>query len=270
MYKVEEVFLVNENVKEIRIYPISPFCYPTEEYAKLCILNGLENYTSFHDLGNNSLLNLYSKSLFFFQYSGGIVAKAMVYVKSELYPYEHFFYYTDEIEVLEEPITAKELKGVWKEFKKFNSVAQKIPIKYLLPILRLFDEKKKMDNIILGENDSFFLDLKEGKKISYYVTKYERNPKYRELAIKIHGLTCQICGFNFEKMYGELGRGYIEVHHKKPLFSLKDEIIPNPETDMICVCSNCHRMLHRKKCSILTDEEIKKSLNNVNNKRKNV
>lgn len=54
---------------------------------------------------------------------------------------------------------------------------------------------------------------------------------------------------------------YIEVHHKKPLFSLDSEIVSNPSTDMICVCSNCHRMLHRHKDSIISPEELIKILN---------
>ena len=57
-------------------------------------------------------------------------------------------------------------------------------------------------------------------------------------------------------MYGYIGENYIEVHHKKPLFSLDEEMIPNPETDMITICSNCHRMIHRKKDDIITPEKL--------------
>ena len=58
------------SIKEIRIYPISKSDYPTEEYAKLCIANGFENYTSFDNLGNESgKLNLYNDILFLFQYN---------------------------------------------------------------------------------------------------------------------------------------------------------------------------------------------------------
>ena len=69
----------------------------------------------------------------------------------------------------------------------------------------------------------------------------------REDAIRIHGTKCMICGFDFEQKYGELGKGYIEVHHIKPLTTLEQEVVVNPETDLICVCANCHRMLHRFK-----------------------
>ncbi len=103
----------------------------------------------------------------------------------------------------------------------------------------------------------------EGTPKSYYVTKYERSPRNRDIVIALfkrkHGhLYCEVCGFDFEATYGELGRDFIEVHHNKPLYSLKEETIPNPETDFNCLCSNCHRMLHRRMGKVLTVSQLKK------------
>ncbi|MDD4439237.1 MAG: HNH endonuclease [Tissierellia bacterium] len=96
----------------------------------------------------------------------------------------------------------------------------------------------------------------EGKKYTYYTTRYERSSKNRNEAIKIHGTICQGCGFDFEKTYGEIGKNYIEVHHVKPLYEENDIVEINPATDLICVCANCHRMIHRRKYSILTLKEL--------------
>lgn len=175
-------------------------------------------------------LDLYRVTLFLFQYENRIIAKGTVYIEKGSWGNT---YYMDEITVLDESITSKDIKNIFTEFKKFNSSVQRIPLEYLPEILKLFSKKKKSEIIELSEKESFFAIAQ--KEIEYYVTKYERNPKYREQAIKIHGLTCQICGFNFEAFYGRVGEGYIEVHHKKPLYTLKEEIVPNPETDMICV-----------------------------------
>ena len=87
----------------------------------------------------------------------------------------------------------------------------------------------------------------EGKKKFIYAPVYERKPQNRDACIKHNGATCKVCGFNFEKRYGILGADFIEVHHKIPLSSLSEEIEINPVEDLIPVCSNCHRMLHRKK-----------------------
>ena len=59
-------------------------------------------------------------------------------------------------------------------------------------------------------------------------------------------LECDVCGFNFFDSYGDLGEGYIECHHTKPV----SELQPDEKTklkDIALVCANCHRMLHRKR-----------------------
>lgn len=98
----------------------------------------------------------------------------------------------------------------------------------------------------------------EGRKKQYYTTRYERDSRNRNEAIRVHGTKCMICGFDYEKVYGELGRGYIEVHHIKPLASQEEEVRVNPETDLICVCANCHRMLHRYRNYIISVEELRR------------
>lgn len=99
----------------------------------------------------------------------------------------------------------------------------------------------------------------EGRPVTqYYVKKYERDPRNRAAAIQIHGYKCMACGFDFKDVYGEeLGKNFIEVHHIVPLSSRDEEIIVNPETDMVCLCANCHRMIHRRKNAIITLEELK-------------
>jgi len=55
---------------------------------------------------------------------------------------------------------------------------------------------------------------------------------------------CCICGFDFKETYGLIGRGFIEAHHTKPVSTLKEDESVSIK-DLIAVCSNCHRMLHR-------------------------
>ena len=101
---------------------------------------------------------------------------------------------------------------------------------------------------------------KEGAKKQFYTTRYERNPKLRKEAIRLHGTTCMACGFNFFNVYGERGRNYIEVHHIKPLNEYCKETDINPSVDLVVLCSNCHRMVHRKKDEILSVKQLKKLL----------
>lgn len=242
-------------LSSIRIFPLTMFYFEIEEIAKLKIANGLESGNHFSNLNFNShsLMNAYGKNLFLFQYKGKIIGKATVHID---WDGRGSFYYLDDIMVFDDPITKSDIQEIWKDFKKFNSVAQNIPEKHMDAINKLCENKKKSHAPVLGINESFAVNKAEGNRIEFYTTRYERHQKYRDAAIKIHGTQCQICGFDFKKMYGYIGENYIEVHHKKPLFSLDEEMIPNPETDMITICSNCHRMIHRKKDDIITPEKL--------------
>lgn len=117
------------------------------------------------------------------------------------------------------------------------------------------DEK---GNLIISEPESDYLT--EGKEKTRIQTYYERNPKLRAQAIKIHGTKCVVCGFDFEEKYGQLGAGYIEIHHLIPHASIKGEREVDPKKDLIPVCSNCHRMIHKPRGTWLKIEELKNRL----------
>lgn len=60
-------------------------------------------------------------------------------------------------------------------------------------------------------------------------------------------LECEVCGFQFTDKYPkELAEGYIEVHHVVPLSELREDTRTKVE-DLLLVCSNCHRMIHRSR-----------------------
>lgn len=50
----------------------------------------------------------------------------------------------------------------------------------------------------------------------------------------------------FEDVFGELGAGFAKCHHKNSL-SLREQNEETKLNDLAIVCSNCHRMLHRKR-----------------------
>lgn len=85
----------------------------------------------------------------------------------------------------------------------------------------------------------------EGAKKQITVNSYERDRQARNKAIEIHGLDCFVCAMNFESMYGEIGIGFIHVHHLTPLHIIDKSYQVNPEKDLVPVCPNCHAMLHR-------------------------
>ena len=86
-------------------------------------------------------------------------------------------------------------------------------------------------------------DKLEGRKHEDIVTRYERDRGNRKKCIEHYGYVCQVCGTNFEKTYGDLGKAFIEVHHLYPVAQGERQV--NPIEDLIPLCSNCHSMIHR-------------------------
>lgn len=161
---------------------------------------------------------------------------------------------------------------------KLDNVIATVPIDYLRDFFRGYqwdcelvrkirqhsvDEYNEHNTTV--QEDAECESRSEGRKKKYYTTRYERDGRNRKEAIRIHGTKCMICGFDYEKVYGELGKGYIEVHHIKPLASQDEEVAVNPETDLICVCANCHRMLHRYRNYIISVEELRNLIGNIEN-----
>ena len=63
--------------------------------------------------------------------------------------------------------------------------------------------------------------------------------------MRTHGqLACETCGFDFKAMCGPHGDGYIECHHVIPLHASGET--KTRLDDLILICSNCHRMIHRR------------------------
>lgn len=76
------------------------------------------------------------------------------------------------------------------------------------------------------------------------VNAYERDRKARQACINFHGTDCKVCGLDFGSRYGEIGAGFIHVHHLVPLASIGAEYEVDPVKDLVPVCPNCHAMLH--------------------------
>lgn len=79
------------------------------------------------------------------------------------------------------------------------------------------------------------------------LTKYERNPHARKECLKHYGFSCTICQFNFEQVYGDIGKDFIHVHHLTQISKVGKQYSVDPINDLRPVCPNCHAMLHRMK-----------------------
>ena len=90
----------------------------------------------------------------------------------------------------------------------------------------------------------------EGRPLVRRALARERDPKLRVLKIKqarLEGgpLRCEVCDVDFAHTYGDLGDGYIEVHHVTPLHATGAR--ETTLADLACLCANYHRMCHRSR-----------------------
>jgi 5-methylcytosine-specific restriction enzyme A len=164
-------------------------------------------------------------------------------------------------------VLKNELPEWFEKFNKDHEVNGKVPV---MRFQALSSEKNKYEVALIfpdfiardieAEKAEDFEPKAEGGIKNYYGKRYERNPENRKKAIEIHGTTCAVCRFDFEKVYGERGKGFIEVHHTEPLGSLAEEKVIDPKTDLVPVCSNCHRMIHRRIDHVLSIGEVKELL----------
>lgn len=87
--------------------------------------------------------------------------------------------------------------------------------------------------------------LPEGAKKSVTVNRYERSQINRRKCLEAHGAACAVCNIDFGVFYGNIGEGFIHVHHVTPVSAIGTDYVVNPVTDLVPVCPNCHAMLHR-------------------------
>ena len=101
--------------------------------------------------------------------------------------------------------------------------------------------------------------IPEGARARVEVNRYERSRRAREACLARHGFACRVCGLRFEERYGEIGRGFIHVHHITPLSQVADDpgYKLNPIEDLVPVCPNCHAMLHSSGSKTLTVQELR-------------
>ncbi|WP_252504413.1 HNH endonuclease [Sporosarcina sp. Marseille-Q4943] len=107
------------------------------------------------------------------------------------------------------------------------------------------------------------LGYREGKSVLREHFTRERNRKLIEAAkesfLRKEGrLFCKACKFDFEKTYGDLGDNFIEAHHTIPVSEMSEDHV-SKVSDIVLLCANCHRMIHRK-MPWLTVKELKEIL----------
>ena len=126
---------------------------------------------------------------------------------------------------------------------------------------KVFTSKKTKKVLIYDEDDT----ITEGKVSTKTDIVKERSQKLRRAAIDYYTvdgkIVCSVCGFDFKETYGELGEGYIQMHHENPIYQYSDygfeTYISEAVKNMKPLCANCHCMVHRNKSKLISITELK-------------
>lgn len=111
---------------------------------------------------------------------------------------------------------------------------------------------KRTDWLIRATTEALELKLNNSNKNSITENgriwaEHYRRERSKILADKVKirdAYKCRVCDFNFTDKYGKFGNGFAEAHHIISLSKIKRKV-QSTENDLITVCSNCHRMLHK-------------------------
>jgi predicted HNH restriction endonuclease len=93
-----------------------------------------------------------------------------------------------------------------------------------------------------GDPDGFTQRVERAKRRMHLYR--ERKALLAQEAKIRAGFRCEVCRFSFEEFYGVAGRGFAEAHHIESIATARVGTRITP-ADLVAVCSNCHRMLHR-------------------------
>jgi len=95
------------------------------------------------------------------------------------------------------------------------------------------------------EEGGIYQSVENRRVVRQHISRERSSVLAEERKIR-DGYKCQICGMTFEKVYGAIGQEFAEAHHRIPLSRLKGKV-HTTINDLVTVCSNCHRMLHKMK-----------------------
>lgn len=183
--------------------------------------------------------------------------------------YNHFSgyykFHPSSLHLFKNPISINQMMEIDPKIKFFNQSIQNVDLGTLARIMNI-DSGSVFDS---SESVKIPEEISENKVATYTegtvkkitVNAYERNLAAREACIRHYmesdgSIKCQICGFDFSKIYGDDFKGVIHVHHLVEISIIQKEYEIDPILDLIPICPNCHVVVH-KKDPPFTPEELR-------------
>lgn len=160
-----------------------------------------------------------------------------------------------DISFLESLIEKIKNDSEWSVYNRRHAGTLTTSLQHYVDFLLHTNGETRIDRNRIVEVDSY----REGRRSYVHAVGYERNQDARKACIGHYGCKCSVCGFDFEKVYGDIGKDFIEVHHIVPIHERNGEYKVDPIRDLRPLCSNCHSMIHKRN-PVFSIDELKKKL----------
>lgn len=141
----------------------------------------------------------------------------------------------------------KDERLVWDEYA--NAPVELAAV--VVAIRGIVESSTPETHALAGDDELGIAEAAEGKVLTRLHRVRERSralveAKKKDVLLKRGCLQCEACDFDFAQAYGPAGDGIIDVHHTKPVHTLK----PGERTklsELALLCANCHRVIHSKR-----------------------
>tara|TARA_B110001469_G_C9643923_1_gene324648 strand:+ start:981 stop:1784 length:804 start_codon:yes stop_codon:yes gene_type:complete len=137
-----------------------------------------------------------------------------------------------------------------KDQKSIRCISETVEIA-IIPMMAAMAELIGYEEIEAAEGEV------EGNISEVLITKRERSPRNRLLCLAIHGNKCYVCAKSPNLAYKSIISDIIEVHHIEALSEIDIAKKYDPRTDLIPLCPNCHRAIHKRKPAFRPEELVK-------------
>ncbi len=122
----------------------------------------------------------------------------------------------------------------------------------------ILEQAMGLEEVESTDDESGHVAFAEARRLARERYFFARNPNLGRKAKERDGYRCVVCELYFPDRYPGIGEKFIEAHHVNPLSERPErewsqELKTAPD-DVVSLCSNCHRMVHRKRPALSVSE----------------
>lgn len=97
---------------------------------------------------------------------------------------------------------------------------------------------------VLDETETEIETVEGRRRLRVHLVRERSATLIKAFKASLKSFACEACGTDMGDLYGVLGEGYIEAHHRVPVASLTEGATTRL-SDLAALCPNCHRIIHR-------------------------